>query len=401
MRFTNICGMTIPERMVALQEMMQSLIDAIYGEYRWTANVSHVSETNVFTATDVINFNDDDFIVGQTVLFIDGYLGVIIEVDNSKNPKQFTAGYYMEIKGDKGDIGNDGASIFMLDTVYSSSSPLKVGSKFTIDMNDIKPELPRLAHVDDLFIFISTSNDNTYIGFAKIDTEDDSNSSAEVVVISSGLRGNDGANGSNGLDALTYNGIYLTSTIPSTAISFPTIATNFNRDPVVNDVFSVVFRGSGSVLNRSWLGTYKVISLGTGVANCSGSVVETTGQQGAAGQNGAGLVRRYMHTISYTPESVEDEPAIKIVIFSYNDDIIGDFSELIEFFNENGYKYEDVSYPATGAYKDADVVYNVWGIYYKEDEGSFYAQYGDNKVGVNAGTPNGAGLIDVIIDLGS
>lgn len=108
MRFTNICGMTIPERMVALQEMMQSLIDAIYGEYRWTANVSHVSETNVFTANDVINFSNSDFIVGQTVLFTDGYLGVVIEVDNSKNPKQFTAGHYMQLKGDKGDNGTDG-----------------------------------------------------------------------------------------------------------------------------------------------------------------------------------------------------------------------------------------------------------------------------------------------------
>lgn len=212
MRFTNLCGMTIPERMVALQEMMKELIDAVYGEYRWTANVSHVSDTNVFTANDVINFDDSDFIVGQTVLFTDGYLGVVVGVDNSATPKQFTAGHYMQLKGDKGDNGINGT------------------------------------------------------------------------------------NGKNGLDSLTYTGIYVTTSIPSTVISFPTLASNFNRSPVVGDVFNIVFRGAGSVLNRSWLGTYKVTSLGIGVANCSGSVVETTGEKGADG-NGGGATR-YIHNIT-------------------------------------------------------------------------------------------------------
>lgn len=110
MRFTNLCGMTIPERMVALQEMMQELIDAIYAEYRWTAKVSHTSETNIFTSSDITNFDDGDFIVGQTVLFTDGYLGVIVAVDNSVTPKQFTAGYYMQLKGDKGDNGTNGTN---------------------------------------------------------------------------------------------------------------------------------------------------------------------------------------------------------------------------------------------------------------------------------------------------
>lgn len=316
MRFTNLCGMTIPERMVALQDMMQELIDAIYAEYRWAAIVSHVSETNVFTSNDVINFANSDFIVGQTVLFTDGYLGVIVEVDNSVTPKQFTAGHYMQLKGDKGDNGVNGT------------------------------------------------------------------------------------NGKDGLDSLTYNSIYVTTSVPSTVISFPTMASNFNRPPVVGDVFNIVFRGAGSVLNRSWLGTYKVTSLGTGVANCSGSIVETTGQRGSRGQDGEGLVKRYMHTISYTPENVENEPVIKLIIFSYHDSIIGDFNELIDFFNENDYLNEDVSYPATGAYKDADTIYNVWGIYYGSD-GCFYVQYGDNKVGVNVGAPSGDALKDVIIDLGN
>lgn len=200
--------MTIPERMVALQEMMQSLINAVYGEYRWTANISHVSDTNVFTATNIINFDNSDFIVGQTVLFTDGYLGVVIEVDNSKNPKQFKAGHYMDIRGPQGERGE---------------------------------------------------------------------------------------NGSDGLDYLTYKSIYVTTSVPSTVISFPTMASNFNRTPVVGDVFSVVFKGAGSVLNRSWIGIYKVTSLGLGVANCSGSIVETTGEKGADGSGGGS--QRYIHNI--------------------------------------------------------------------------------------------------------
>ena len=214
MRFTNLCGMTIPERMVALQEMMQELIDAIYAEYRWTAIVSHVSETNVFTANDVINFDDSDFIIGQTVLFTDGYLGVVIEVDNSVTPKQFTAGHYIQLKGDKGDSGINGT------------------------------------------------------------------------------------NGKNGLDSPTYKGIYVIGSVPSTTISF--LASNFNRSPVVGDVFNIVFRGIGSVLNRSWLGTYKVISLGASVAICSGGVVETTGEKGGSGGD-----TRYVHNITINRDTTD------------------------------------------------------------------------------------------------
>lgn len=307
--------MTIPERMVALQEMMEELIDAIYAEYRWTANVSHVSSTNVFTATNIINFDNSDFIVGQTVLFTDGYLGVVVEADNSVTPKQFTVGYYMQLKGDKGDSGINGT------------------------------------------------------------------------------------NGKDGLDALTYDAIYITNSVPSTVISFPTTTARFNRTPVVGDVFSAVFRGAGPVFNRSWLGIYKVISLGTGVANCSGSIVETTGQRGLRGQDGEGLVKRYMHVISYNPENVEDDPEIKLVIFSYHDSVIRDFNELIDFFNENHFDNADTSYPVTGSYISDGVVYNIWGIYYNMD-GAFYVQYGDNKGGIYIGTPSGDGVVDVIIDLG-
>lgn len=305
MRFTNICGMTIPERMVALQDMMQELIDAIYAEYRWTAIVSHVSETNVFTANDVINFDDSDFIVGQTVLFTDGYLGVIIEVNNSVTPKQFTAGHYMQLKGDKGgkgdpgDNGTDGLNYLFNSTVFQV-------------VNDMPP-----------------------IG---------------------------------------------------TSIRFP--VNTFNRTPVVNDEFIAMGRNITS--NKTFLVNCKVTSILSGAqANCKLiSFIDTSG---------AGIVKRYMHTISYTPENIQDEPLVKIVIFSSDDNGYGGYDDLINFFTENYYDNSQRSYSANGAYESEGVVYNVWGIYY--DGNLFYVQYGNNKKGFPIELTGGS-FEDIIIDLG-
>ena len=308
MRFTNICGMTIPERMVALQEMMQSLIDVIYGEYRWTANVSHVSETNVFTATNVINFNDDDFIVGQTVLFTDAYLGVIIEVDNSKNPKQFTAGNYIEIRGPQGG------------------------------------------------------------------------------------KGDHGDNGVDGLNYLFNSTVFqVTNNMPpiGTSISFP--ITTFNRTPVIGDEFIAMGRNTSS--NKTFLVNCKVISITSGAqANCKLiSFIETTG---------SGLTKRYMHTVSYTPENIQDEPLVKFVIFSSDDSGYTHLYDLVDFFVENYYDNADVSYPVTGSYESEGVVYNVWGVYYDGGTGHLHIQYGNNKIGFQVESGDG-NVEDRIVDLGS
>ena len=217
-----------------------------------------------------------------------------------------------------------------------------------------------------------------------------------------GPPGPKGKDGKKGLDVLS---ITSETVLPYRVKEEPTYLTNiplaaFSRNPVVGDNFLMTFEGFGAVSGRSWVGVCTVSYVGAAV-NATVFAVETTGQQGAPGKDGIGLVKRYMHTISYTPENVENEPVIKFTIFSYHDSIIGDFNELIDFFNENGYVYKDTSYPATGAYIDGETVYNIWGIYYKEDEAIFYAQYGDNKTGVNVGAPSGSGVVDVIIDLGN
>lgn len=319
MRFTNLCGMTIPERMVALQDMMQELIDAIYAEYKWTANVSHVSETNIFTSNDVINFADSDFIVGQTVLFTDGYLGIIVDVNNSVTPKHFTAGHYMQVKGDKGDNGSDGAD------------------------------------------------------------------------------------GTDGRDALVQNRALSSANITS-PMAIPIEA--LNRTAVLGE--PIVMFATDTTENKTYLLIGTVTFVGVPDVNpytfvtYSGKVDITgmVGPQGAPGEAGQGLVKRYMHTLTYIPEYIQDEPLVKIVIFSSDDNTYGSFDDLINFFTENYYDNSERSYSANGAYEREGVFYNVWGIYYDGGAGLFYIQYGNNKEGFAVESLAGF-FEDIVIDLGS
>lgn len=156
--------------------------------------------------------------------------------------------------------------------------------------------------------------------------------------------GPQGEAGEDGLDALTYDDIYNAPTVPSSAISFPTIATSFNRDPVVNDVFTIVFKGTGAVEGRSWLGTYKVISLGTGTANCVGSVVETTG--------GGSSDITYIHniTLSYT---ISDKVCFSIAV---KNNVKFNFASVIASLSMAGYgTAENTRKGATGVWNNKTV----------------------------------------------
>ena len=320
MRFTNLCGMTIPERMVALQEMMQELIDAIYAEYRWTAKVSHTSETNIFTSSDIINFDDSDFIVGQTVLFTDGYLGVIVAVDNSVTPKQFTAGYYMQLKGDKGDNGTNGTN------------------------------------------------------------------------------GTNGKDGSNGLDALVQTRARSSSNITS-PMAIPVEA--LNRTAVLGE--PIVMFATDTSENKTYMLIGTITAVGVPDVNpytfvSYSSKIDITGkqgQQGIPGKDGAGLVKRYMHSINYYEEGILN---VKFNIFLSDDNIYGTLDEFITFFTENHYDNADTSYPVTGFYENEGVIYNIWGMYYSTN-GVYYAQYGNNREGVDISTSGS--VYDIVVDLGS
>lgn len=213
-----------------------------------------------------------------------------------------------------------------------------------------------------------------------------------------GPPGPEGKEGKNGLDVLS---IISETIIPYRVKEEPTSLTNiplaaFSRTPVVGDNFLMTFDGFGAALGRSWVGVCTVSYVGAAV-NATVFAVETTGQQGAPGQDGAGLVKRYMHTITYF---VEGMLLAKFAIFSDNASPYSGLNKLMVFFGENHYTTEDVSYPATGVYENEGTVYNVWGIYYNVGAGSFYAQYGNNKTGQELGIPD-SGVTDEVIDLGS
>lgn len=119
------------------------------------------------------------------------------------------------------------------------------------------------------------------------------------------------------------------------------------------------------------------------------------GPAGPKGDTGQGLVKRYMHTISYYEDG---SPSVKFNIFLSDDYLYGTLDEFVTFFTENHYDNADTSYPATGFYEDEGVIYNVWGVYYSL-EGVYYVQYGNNRNGVDISTSSS--VSDIVIDLGS
>lgn len=363
MRFTNICGMTIPERMVALQEMMQELIDAINGEYRWTANVSHVSSTNVFTATNIINFDNSDFIIGQTVLFTDGYLGVVVEVDNSVTPKQFTAGYYMQLKGDKGDNGingtngKDGRDALVQNRALSSAN---ITSPMAIPIE----ALNRTAVLGEpIVMFVTDTTENkTYMligSVTKVGIPDVNPYTFVTYSSKVDITGMVGPAGPPGEAGATGNGIAAVALTYEYGLDF-TMTDNTH-------LYTSSVRGPQG----------------------------ERGPQGQPGEAGQGLVKRYMHTISYYEEG---NPHVKFNIFLPDDTLYGTLDEFVTFFTENHYDNADTSYPATGFYEDEGVIYDVWGIYYSLD-GVYYVQYGNNRNGVDIST--NSDVYDIVVDLGS
>lgn len=119
------------------------------------------------------------------------------------------------------------------------------------------------------------------------------------------------------------------------------------------------------------------------------------GPQGPAGPKGVGLVKRYMHSISYYEEGLLN---VKLNIFLSDDYLYGTLDGFVTFFTENHYDNADTSYPVTGFYENEGVIYNVWGMYYSLD-GVYYVQYGNNRNGVEVSTSSS--ISDIMVDLGS
>lgn len=218
-----------------------------------------------------------------------------------------------------------------------------------------------------------------------------------------GTDGAAGADGTDGRDALVQNRALSSANITS-PMAIPIEA--LNRTAVVGE--PIVMFATDTTENKTYMLIGTVTKVGIPDVNpytfvTFSSKVDITGMVGPAGppgEAGQGLVKRYMHNISYIPQDIQEEPIFKFTIFSTYENAISSLDELIEFFSENGYLEKEYSCLANGSYESEGIVYNVWGIYYNSiDTGLFYVQYGNNKDGFELGSISD--LRDVVIDLGT
>lgn len=213
-----------------------------------------------------------------------------------------------------------------------------------------------------------------------------------------GTDGAAGADGTDGRDALVQNRALSSANVTS-PMAIPSEA--LNRTAVVGE--PIVMFATDTTENKTYMLIGTVTNVGAPDVNpytfvTFSSKVDITGRAGPAGQPGEagqGLVKRYMHCINYYEEGLLN---VKFNIFLSDDRIYGSLDEVLTFFTENHYDNADTSYPATGFYENEGVIYNVWGMYYSPD-GVCYAQYGNNREGVEISTSSS--IEDIVVDLGS
>ena len=98
------------------------------------------------------------------------------------------------------------------------------------------------------------------------------------------VKGNTGATGEDGKDALVYNSIYSSNIFPNVGTSVTLYVQTFNRTPVVGEYFTFVYEQSGT--NRSFIcmGLVQSVNIETDTASINiRAKVETTGEKGDDG----------------------------------------------------------------------------------------------------------------------
>ena len=192
--------------------------------------------------------------------------------------------------GEKGERGYDGQTLYFLDTPYSSSHDAIVGRQFSFNIDNIRPDFPRLADINDYFTLIWDKEDGSasYYCFAQITIADEGNSSGTIVALTPNLKGatgTNGTNGTNGKDALETYYSHSDTTAPSVGNEININVSNFNRAPVDGD--SCFIQWKNTTDNKSYaVGLLCSIGASTGVATfLIQTVTETTGAQGPSGSS--------------------------------------------------------------------------------------------------------------------
>lgn len=101
-----------------------------------------------------------------------------------------------------------------------------------------------------------------------------------------GVPGKDGVDGQNGDPALMYSAVYENDAAPMTKV-YGLLRDKFNRTPKTGDEFIFVYKDTGS--NKTYLACATVAAITNQVNSDVTDFVETTGAQGAKGDNGTGV----------------------------------------------------------------------------------------------------------------
>lgn len=196
----------------------------------------------------------------------------------------YTAGTFTVSDGTNGTNGTNGKDALVYPNVIQTAAPT-VGAMKVLVSTDFN----RTPVINDEFIGVCQYETNkSFIAVWRVQLVSGGNVTCNIVnyVITTGATGQKGADGTNGLDALTTIFIpTLTTGEIGENVTFE--ADSFNRNPEIGDRFYCPVNLPN---NRSGIATFGVISVdSTNTGTTLLLYTETTGKTGAAGAQGKGI----------------------------------------------------------------------------------------------------------------
>lgn len=196
----------------------------------------------------------------------------------------YTAGTFTVSDGTNGTNGTNGKDALVYPNVIQTGAPT-VGAMKVLVSTDFN----RTPVINDEFIGVCQYETNkSFIAVWRVQLVSKENVTCNIVnyVITTGATGQKGADGTNGLDALTTIFIpTLTTGEIGENVTFET--DSFNRNPEIGDRFYCPVNLPN---NRSGIATFGVTEVdSTNTTTTLLLYTETTGKTGAAGQQGKGI----------------------------------------------------------------------------------------------------------------
>ena len=249
MKFVNDKGLSTPERLYAIGDMLKA-------NFRWLVYNSEIPKPNFAYSISLLSAGDgktysfaeaEQVSIGQSVLWCvneDIYLAIISSFDLEK--EQITLGGVTRWQGEQGQTGENGKEPLLYTTVYSSATKVTMGSPYELSYI-------YFSRKPDVYEFFSglimtwedtsstPSITRTYECIAKVMSVN-SPSTVRIqitgVVETTGQTGAKGEQGEPGTGAQLYeHNIIITNTSPTATVYLTLItnsATQLNRDTLHN-----------------------------------------------------------------------------------------------------------------------------------------------------------------------